>query len=130
MFVVAAACGGHPKPVQTAPLPEDKPAQPTPPVAATKPTPEPEPPKSAGPVEVTVPANKVSVKLVTPGKGKREALRYTTKAGDKQKVEVAMDFAAKQTETGKPPADQIVPTYLENVHLATDDGSAGHHVAR
>ncbi len=112
MFVVAAACGGHPKPVQTAPLPEDKPAQPTPPVAATKPAPEPEPPKSAGPVEVTVPANKVSVKLVTPGKGKREALRYTTKAGDKQKVEVAMDFAAKQTETGKPPADQIVPTIV------------------
>ncbi len=111
MFVVVAACGGSPKPVQTAPLPEDKPAQPAPPVAAAKPA-EPEPPKPAGPAEVTVPANKVTVKLVAPGKGKRTALRYTTKAGDKQSIEVAMDFAAKQTETGKPPADQIIPTIV------------------
>ncbi|CAN5689774.1 hypothetical protein BH11MYX3_BH11MYX3_30100 [soil metagenome] len=111
LFVVAAACGGSSKPVQTAPLPEDKPAQPTPVVAEPKPA-DPEPSKPAGPAEVTVAANKVSVKLITPGKGKREALRYATKVGDKQGVEVLMDFAAKQTEVGKTPEDQIIPTIV------------------
>jgi len=113
LFLVATACGGPSKPVQLAPLPADKPAEPAPPVADKQPPrPEPEPPKPTGPAEVTVPANKVSVKLVTPGKGKRVAVRYSSKAGDKQQVEVAMDFAAKQTETGKPPADQIIPTIV------------------
>jgi hypothetical protein len=115
-LVVAASCGGPKKSPSTVPLPPDKPAEPaTPapaPVADNKPAPDAEPPKPAGPVEVTVPANKVSVKLVSPGKGKREPLRYSTKAGDKQQVELAMDFQAKQTENGKDPQDQIVPTIV------------------
>jgi hypothetical protein len=115
VLLSAVACGGPSKPPPTVPLPPDKPVEPTPPVvdqAKKEPPPDPEPVKPAGPVEVTVAANKVTVKLVTPGKGKREALKYKTKAGDKQQVEVAMDFAATQTETGKPPADQIVPTIV------------------
>ncbi|MBL0216870.1 MAG: hypothetical protein IPQ07_23700 [Myxococcales bacterium] len=112
LFVAVTACGAPAKPIQTAPLPEDKPATPTP--VADKPKEEtpPEPPKPIGPVEATLPASKVTVKLVAPGKGKRAPLRYTSKAGDKQQVEVAMDFAAKQTEAGKPPADQVVPTMI------------------
>jgi hypothetical protein len=114
LFVAAAACGGPKPSPTTVPLPPDKPAEPAPqPVAdTTQPAPTPEPPKALPPVEVTVPANKVTVKLVSPGKGKRAALRYTTKAGDKQQVELALDFSATQTETGKAPADQIVPTIV------------------
>lgn len=124
VFVAAVACGG-PKPHATSvPLPPDKPAEPATPAVADQPkapAPPAEPPKPAGPYEVTVPANKVTVKLVSPGKGKREPLRYSTKAGDKQSVELAMDFAAKQTETrvskeGVKEAphseDQIMPTMV------------------
>ena len=110
LLVLATACGGSPKPVQLAPLPADKPAEPAP--TPAKPDPAPTPPKAAGPVEVKIPATKAVVKLVAPGKGKREALRFTSKAGDKQQVEVAMDFSAKQTEKDKPPTDQVVPTIV------------------
>ncbi|MBA3461585.1 MAG: hypothetical protein H0T46_16605 [Deltaproteobacteria bacterium] len=112
LFVAAAACGGTKASPTTVPLPPDKPAEPAPqPVAEVKQPPQ-EPPQALPPVEITLPASKVTVKLVSPGKGKREALRYTTKAGDKQQVELALDFAATQTETGKAPADQIVPTIV------------------
>src|SRR5690242_15408632 len=101
---VAAACG-TPKPPPTAPLPPDKPA-----AAATPAQPSPEaesvakqaevkpaaPPAPAGPVEIKIPAPQTTVKIVSDGKGKKQALRYTPKQGAKQAVEVAMDFAGKQ----------------------------------
>jgi hypothetical protein len=110
---VAAACG-TPKPPPTAPLPPDKPAaaaQPTQPSAEAdsvakqaeiKP-----PPAPAGPVEIKIPAPQTTVKIVSDGKGKKQALRYTPKQGAKQAVEVAMDFTGKQDAE-----EQIVPTIV------------------
>ena len=130
LFLVATACGGPSKQPPLAPLPADKPADPV--VPADKPvTPAPvPPPQAAGPAEVTVLATKTTVKLVSPGKGKRAPLRYTNKAGDKQQVEVAMDFAAKETHTGKSPADQIVPTIVlageAEIKSVDKDGNAAY----
>lgn len=96
-ILVAAACGGSQKPpVPPTPLPEAK-ADPAPDAKPeVKPETKPEPPAPAGPLDVTVPAPTMSVKLVSPGKGKREALKFTPKAGGKQQVELALDFAEKQ----------------------------------
>lgn len=131
LCLAATACGGPSKQPQLAPLPADKPADPAPTPVADKPAPTPDPaPTQGGPAEVTVPANKTTVKLVTPGKGKRAPLRYTSKAGDKQQVEVAMDFAAKETHTGKSPADQIVPTIVlsgvAEIKSVDKDGNAAY----
>jgi hypothetical protein len=127
ILVAAAACGGKQKSTQPPPpLPE--------PVAEKKPV---EPPKEEpkevkpqipqGPVELTLPAPKVTVKLVTPGKGKKAAFKVTTKAGDKQAIELTMDFAGKQTappELGGP-SEQVAPTVVlladvESKEVATD----------
>src|SRR5262245_19183275 len=96
LVLVVAACGGPQKSAPPPPLPDDKPA--TPPAkpddkAAEKPA---EPPKPSGPVEVTIVAPQTTVKLVSAGKGKKEALRYTPKQGQKQQVELALDFGGKQ----------------------------------
>jgi hypothetical protein len=131
LLVAATACGGPSKPVSTVPLPPDHPTAPTPPVVAkpAEPAPPQEPPKPAGPFEVTVPAQKVTVKLVDAGKGKKGALHYTTKAGDKQKVEVAMDFSAIQTESGKS-QPQVIPTIVLSGEAETKsidkDGNAAY----
>jgi hypothetical protein len=111
LLVAATACGGTPKSAPISPLPGDKPAEPAP---VAKKEPEPAPPAEHKPVEpvvVKIPATKIAVKLVSPGKGKRAPLRYTAKPGDKQQVELAMDFSAKQTEAGKT-TDQTVPTMV------------------
>ncbi len=117
-LVAAAACGGTPKSAPISPLPGDKPAEPAPAVAKT---PDPQPPaepKPLEPVEVTIPATKIAVKLVSPGKGKRAPLRYSAKPGDKQQVELSMDFSAKQIETAAKdqpaptPQSQTVPTIV------------------
>jgi hypothetical protein len=106
------ACGPKPKPAQLAPLPADKPAE-----AAVEPKKDPEPAKPAepavpqGPVEVKVPPAKVTVKLVSPGKGKRAPLKYAGKPGDKQQVELAMDFASTTSQGGQS-QDQSVPTIV------------------
>ncbi len=130
LFLAATACGGPSKQPQLAPLPADKPAEPPAPVAEKPATPDPTPPPAAGPAEITVPAMKTTVKLVSPGKGKREPLRYTNKAGAKQQVEVAMDFAAKEIHTGKSPADQIVPTIVlageAEIKSVDKDGNAAY----
>ncbi len=109
LFAVVTACGGKSTPPPTTPLPAD-PA----PVEAKKEEPPAEPakpPEPLGPVEVKIPSSAVTVKLVSAGKGKKAPLRYTTKAGEKQQVELAMDFSAKQTENGAS-QDQIVPTIV------------------
>jgi len=110
LFAVVTACGGKSTPPPTTPLPAD----PAPPAEEAKKEapPEPEkPPEPLGPVEVKIPAAPVTVKLVSAGKGKKAPLRYSTKPGDKQQVELAMDFSAKQTENGTS-QDQIVPTIV------------------
>lgn len=106
-LALVVACGGKSKPTQLAPLPDDKPAAPV----AEAPTPPPEPPKPRGPLEITLPAQQVVVKLIAKGRGKAAPLRYTAKAGGSQQVELAMDFAAKQTE-GTQSQEQIIPTIV------------------
>jgi len=110
LVAVVTACGGKSTPPPTTPLPADKPPESEvkkddPPAAPEK------PPEPLGPAEVKIPATPVTVKLVSAGKGKKAPLRYSTKAGDKQQVELAMDFSAKQTENGNS-QDQIVPTIV------------------
>jgi len=112
LVLAVAACGGTPKPPPTAPLPDDTKQESKPPVAAkTEAEPKPAepapPPAPAGPIDITIPAVQPTVKVVTDGKGKKQALRYTAKQGAKQAVEVAIDF------TGKQDADaQTVPTIV------------------
>ncbi|MBA3819388.1 MAG: hypothetical protein H0X17_10890 [Deltaproteobacteria bacterium] len=108
LLAVVVACGGSSsKPATLAPLPAD-PA----PVADTKPVEKPaEPPAPKPPLEVKVSATAVAVKLVSAGKGKKAPLRYTAKAGGKQQVELAMDFASKQTLDGQT-QEQVVPTVV------------------
>jgi hypothetical protein len=121
LFVVAlAACGNKPPQGPLAPLPADE----TPPAADSgkppkqddpKPEPRPEPPPvkvaSLDPIEVSIPAPQVTVKLVSPGTGKREVLRYNAKPGTKQQVEVAMDFYSKQA-IDKSSEENAVPTVV------------------
>ena len=126
-LILVAACGGTSKPAPTAPLPEEAKAPPP----AAKPDPAPaEPPKPAppqGPVEVKIPAAQTTVKVVSGGKGKKEALRYTVKQGAKQAVELAMDFSGKQDTE-----EQVVPTIVligEAETRAVDkDGNAEYTV--
>jgi hypothetical protein len=113
ILVVAAACGGPAKPPPAVPLPNDKPAQP--PVAAAEPPkgaedgakPEAAPPRPTGPIEIKIAAPQTTVKVVSDGKGKKAPLRYTTKSGAKQAVEIAMDFSGKQDTD-----ESVVPTIV------------------
>jgi len=113
------ACGGKSKPVELAPLPDDKPA---PDVAkpvvpdeqapgAKAPVVEPGPPAPKGPVEVKLPAQQTKVKLVAKGAGKLAPLRYTGKAGGKQQVELALDFSSTESMGGQS-NDMIIPTIV------------------
>jgi len=100
VFIVAlTACGGSPK-ATTPPSPLPGESKPEPvgeakPPAEEKPAEPAEPPKPAGPLDVSIAAATTTVKLVSPGKGKRTALHYTAKAGDKQQLEIALDFTEK-----------------------------------
>lgn len=101
LVIALSACGGsHKATTPPAPLPgESKPE----PVAEAKPTPAEEkpadvaPPQPAGPIDVSIAATSTTVKLVNAGKGKKTALQYTPKSGDKQQLEVALDFTEKHT---------------------------------
>ena len=128
---VAAACGGgsHQSTTPPPPLPETKAETPAP-----APTPDadkpaetakaPEPP--AGPVEVTLKAPQSTVKLVSPGKGKRVALKLTPKPGDKAPVEIAMDFSGKTTAPAElgGTQEQVAPTVVLGGLLETQDVAA------
>src|SRR5262245_41173735 len=132
IVAVAAACG-TPKPPPTAPLPPDKPAaaaQPAQPSAeadSVAKQAEIKPQAPAGPVEVKVAAPQTTAKNVSDGKGKKQALRYTPKQGEKQAVEVAMDFTGKQDTE-----EQIVPTIVLTGEAETrtvdKDGNAEYTV--
>ena len=131
LLIAVARCGGgsHKSTTPPPPLPEtktDTPA-PTPKPDADKPAETakaPEPP--AGPVEVTLKAPQSAVKLVSPGKGKRVALKLSPKSGDKAPVEIAMDFSGK---TSAPPElggtqEQVAPTVVLGGQLETKDVGA------
>jgi hypothetical protein len=126
ILVVAAACGGTPKPTQTAPLPDD-----AKPVADSKPAPAaPAEVKAAAPpapLEIKIPAQQTAVKVVAGGKGKKAVVRYTGQPGAKQAIELAMDFTGKQDTEA-----QVVPTIVlvgEAATTAVDqDGNAAYTV--
>jgi hypothetical protein len=114
--VIAAlvACGGKSTPTQLAPLPEDpKPAtEPRDASAAPKVSEAPAPPPvPEGPIEIKIPAQQTTVKLVSKGKGKLAPLRYTGKAGGKQQVELALDFASTET-LGSDKNEMVIPTIV------------------
>jgi hypothetical protein len=129
-IAVVAACGGTSKPAAPVPLPgeaKEATAAPAPPPEAKAPEPQPKPPEPPVPVEVKIPAVQSTVKIVSGGKGKKEAVRYSAKAGAKQAIELAMDFAGKQDSD-----EQIVPTIVltgEAETKAVDkDGNAEYTV--
>ncbi|HWO21195.1 MAG TPA: hypothetical protein VNO30_20645 [Kofleriaceae bacterium] len=117
LIAALVACGGKSKPAQYAPLPDDKPATPAAPAApapdaaAKAPEVPPPPPEPAGPLEVKIPAQQTAVKLVGKGTGKLAPVRYSGKAGGKQQVELALDFATTQT-LGADTQDTVLPTIV------------------
>lgn len=131
IIAVSAACGGAPKPTQLAPLPddpkpatppvEDKPAQPT---VEAKPA---APAAPAPPLEIKIPALQTTVKIVSGGKGKKEAVRYSAKPGAKQAVDLAIDFSVKQDAN-----ESVVPTIVLTGEAETGavdkDGNAAYTV--
>jgi hypothetical protein len=109
IVAVAAACGGTSAPPPVAPAPPEptQASAPPPPPEPALPEPEPEPEPPSGPIELKIAALPTTVKLVSGGKGRKQAMRYTAKAGSKQTVELAMDFAARQDAD-----EQIVHTLV------------------
>ncbi len=97
------ACGGKPQP-PIAPLPDDPAPAAEAPQEAKAPASQPGPPEEparppvpSGPIEVKIPAQQTTVKLVAGGAGKRAPIRYSGKAGGKQQIELALDFASTET---------------------------------
>jgi hypothetical protein len=128
IVLAVAACGGKQKSTTPPPpLPEPKAeAKPEPPKEEVAEAPK-EPPVPQGPLAMTITAPKVTVKLINAGKGKKVALKHTSKAGDKQAVEIALDFAGKQVAAPEHGGtiDQIAPTVVlladaEAKEVATD----------
>lgn len=131
LAVLVSACGPKGKPVELAPLPADN-------VPAEKPAEQPAeaPPEAeappASPIEVVLPAPAVSVKLLAPGKGKREPLRYAATAGAVQQLELALEFAGKQTAGGET-QEQLTPTMIlagaAEARTVADDGRVEYAIA-
>lgn len=121
LLLAFAACGGG-KPVATSPLPPDKPA---PLVEEKKPVEPTPPPAPTGPLEAKIPATTTTVKLVSAGKGKKEALKLGAKAGNKQAVEVALDFTLKQS-VGAQSAEEVVPTIVLTGDAETKAADGGN----
>jgi len=114
ILVAASACGGSqksttPPPPLPEPQAEAKPAEPP---KAEEPKAAEAPPVPKGPVELTLPAPQVTVKLVSPGKGKKAKLAVAPKAGDKQAIELTLDFAGKQSLAGQGEQQNIAPTVV------------------
>lgn len=129
VFLVATACGGKQKSTTPPPpLPEESKAQEKPvepPKEQAKK--EEEPPLPKGPVDVPIPAGTVTVKLVKAGSGKKAPLKLAPKAGDKQSLQLAVDFSGKQTmpaELGGGTEAQINPTVIFNADLEAKEVAA------
>ncbi|HEX7839050.1 MAG TPA: hypothetical protein VF469_16340 [Kofleriaceae bacterium] len=136
VLVFVASCGGSSKPPPTAPLPPDEAKQAVKPPAAAagdkasseeeKRVAQPASPRPTGPIEIKIPAAQPAVKLVSDGKGKKQPLRYTAKAGTKQLVEVAMDFAGKQDAEAESVVPTIVLTGDAETRSIDPDGTAAY----
>jgi hypothetical protein len=129
--LVAAGCGGSQKPTTPPPPLADQKETPPETKPEAKPEAKPEEAKEPppGPVDVTVAAPKVTVKLVSAGKGTKAALKVAPKQGEKQNVELALDFSGEQA--GPPEAGgtqkaiypTIVLTGSAEVKTSDKDGS-------
>ena len=121
-LVVALGCGGKSTP-PTSPLPEDKPAEPV-----AKPAVAPEPPKEpeAKPIEVAIESQPVTVTLKNAGKGKKTALAYTGKQGDKATIELSFDFLEKHFASQELGGDgeNGMPTIVFNAEADTTAADA------
>lgn len=114
IVIALAACGSKAKP-QLAPLPDDpKPAEAKP----AEPPPPPPPPAPLPPLDVTVPAQETTVKLISKGRGQPKQIRYPGKAGDKQKIELALDFGSTES-MGEETQDTTMPTLLLSGEVET-----------
>ncbi|HEX5060485.1 MAG TPA: hypothetical protein VFV99_14055 [Kofleriaceae bacterium] len=129
VFLVATACGGKQKSTTPPPpLPEESKAQekPAEPPKQAEKAPE-EPPLPKGPVDVPVPSGTVTVKLIKAGSGKKVPLKLAPKAGDKQAIELAVDFSGKQTmppELGGQTESQVNPTVIFNADVEAKEVGA------
>jgi len=121
LLVTASACGGSHKPTTPPPpLPEDKKTEPTPVAEAPKPAPA---PKDPDPIDVPLVMGKATYKLASAGKGQKAVLKVGGEKGVKQQLELALDFAGKQTA---PPelggsADEVAPTLVLASDLEVSD---------
>jgi hypothetical protein len=120
VIVLAAACGGGAKKSTVPPPqlpPEEAKTEPAKPPEEAKPAEEQEPaerPAPTGPLDAAINAPKLTVKLVSAGKGKKTALKLSPKQGAKQQVEIALDFAEKQSAPDMAGGDtsNVVPTVV------------------
>jgi hypothetical protein len=128
IVAVAVACGSSPRP------PAQVAKRPTPPPAAAPHPAKPEPDTETdsdddatampgAPLEARIAAAQTTVKLVSDGKGKKQLLRYTARAGAKQALEVALDFTGRQ-DTDEEVVPTIVLTGEAEARAVDKDGGA------
>lgn len=79
----------------------------------------------AGPVEVKIPPAATTVKLVSDGQGKKQVLRYSTRPGSRQTVEVAMNFTGRQ-DTEEVSSPTIVLICDARTGAVDQDGAADY----
>lgn len=111
LLTLVAACGHSAKPA-TAPIVDPKPVADSKPEAGTEKPPEAKP--ALDPIDVPVAAAKTSYKLVSRGKGPKAVLQIDAKAGSKQALNLAIDFAGKQVapkELGGT-QEEVAPTLI------------------
>ena len=98
--LAAMSCGGKSKPANPPPQLPPEPAQAEkeseekPAARPPEKPPEPEPPKA---MDVSLDPPKETLKLVSPGKGKKAPLKLTPKVGAKQQIEIALDVHQHQS---------------------------------
>jgi hypothetical protein len=126
LFVALVSACSHPAKPTTPPPPL---TDPTPVTADTKPAdpkpkdPTPVKPKEPDPIDVPLATGKTTYKLVSPGKGTKAVLKIDGKAGAKQVLELALDFAGKQVapkELGGTQED-VAPTLVLASELEAGD---------
>lgn len=118
LLALAASCGGKARSTSNT-IPDSKLDASADPVAAPgaateAPTPAAPtaPAAPAGPIKVAFAASQATVKLLSPGKGKRAPLRMAPTAAGKQQVEWLMDAVISQAPTGQTAQTVTMPTVV------------------
>jgi len=127
LLVAVVACGGSKTAPSTTPLPPEPTPEPT---AAEKPAPPP-PAPAPTPLDLPIPVVATTLKLVKPGTGKKAVLKLAATQGAKQHVELALDFAGKQTaspELGGTQED-MAPTLVLASDVEVGQVTADGHAA-